>query len=382
MRRGHHERRESPRARHGSARAVALRPPEYGIDFVDQRASATRSKSEDEPAPAGRPLPGALRARMEGLLGVDLAPVRVHEDEAARALGAVAFTRGHDICFAPGRYQPHTPRGQRVLSHEVAHVVQQSEGRVRATGRRGGVAINDDPHLERAADRVGLQAVHGEPRERGGVRALASPSGAVAQCILYDDIVDGWIDGNKIYGLSAARADTINALKERGFKSPTIDDLNNEFIGTGVLTRVNPKTYDDHVKPRSSEAKGFRKALREHRKYDPRSVAGEEKGETRVRQACKGGVEFTTGRKKLIHFILDGLNMDWVIKKAGPWDQMGLTSGGEKARDITGAEMRWIYRHRDDPKVMPFILFWRGGQNVAPPWIEDPTAWAHYVPRG
>jgi len=41
---------------------------------------------------------------------------------------------GRDIYFAPGRYQPETPKGQRLLAHELTHTVQQSEG---ATPRRG-----------------------------------------------------------------------------------------------------------------------------------------------------------------------------------------------------------------------------------------------------
>jgi hypothetical protein len=64
---------------------------------------------------------------------VDFGAVRVHygsaaTDQACRALGARAFTVGHDIYFAAGAFQPGTRDGLRLLAHEVAHVVQQSAG--------------------------------------------------------------------------------------------------------------------------------------------------------------------------------------------------------------------------------------------------------------
>jgi hypothetical protein len=77
----------------------------------------------------GSPLPEQVRSRFEPQFGVDLTPVRVHTDEhsgeAARALGAAAFTVGHDVYFAPGRWAPGTDAGRDLLAHELTHVVQQ-----------------------------------------------------------------------------------------------------------------------------------------------------------------------------------------------------------------------------------------------------------------
>ena len=36
-----------------------------------------------------------------------------------------AYTVGSDIAFAAGRFDPATPSGERLLAHELAHVVQQ-----------------------------------------------------------------------------------------------------------------------------------------------------------------------------------------------------------------------------------------------------------------
>lgn len=86
--------------------------------------------------------------------------VRIHIGPEAASLGALAFTTGSQIYFAPGQYQPTTPHGLRLLGHELAHVVQQKSGRVRhPTGH--GVAIVQDPVLEAEADRMGILASTG-----------------------------------------------------------------------------------------------------------------------------------------------------------------------------------------------------------------------------
>jgi Domain of unknown function (DUF4157) len=61
--------------------------------------------------------------------GESLADVRVHRDEHAaalnRAVSARAFTVGADIFFGAGEYNPGTTQGRQLLTHELAHVVQQ-----------------------------------------------------------------------------------------------------------------------------------------------------------------------------------------------------------------------------------------------------------------
>ncbi len=72
--------------------------------------------------------------------GFDFSRVRVYADgEAGRSaeeLNALAYTEGHRVVFAPGQFAPTTAHGLRLLSHELAHVVQQSGGSGRA-GVRG-----------------------------------------------------------------------------------------------------------------------------------------------------------------------------------------------------------------------------------------------------
>jgi len=78
---------------------------------------------------AGQPLDVRTRAFMEPRFGRDFSDVRVHMDvnaaESARAVNALAYTVGRDVVFAAGRYAPQTTMGQRLLAHELTHVMQQ-----------------------------------------------------------------------------------------------------------------------------------------------------------------------------------------------------------------------------------------------------------------
>lgn len=74
---------------------------------------------------AGRPLPPGTRGPFERFFGAGLAHVRVHDNaaaaDAARAIDALAFTRGADVYFDAGRFAPSTREGQRLLAHELFH---------------------------------------------------------------------------------------------------------------------------------------------------------------------------------------------------------------------------------------------------------------------
>jgi lipoprotein-anchoring transpeptidase ErfK/SrfK len=152
-----------------SARAIQLRPSAHGPD----------DNTRISPGGQGQPLPTQLQFKMGGALGADFSAVRVHEDGRAASLGALAYTQGTNIHFAPGQYQPDTRQGQELLGHELTHVVQQAQGRVQTTGQAKGVAINNDPALEHEADVMGAKAARGEATHAtcGGCGACASCSG-------------------------------------------------------------------------------------------------------------------------------------------------------------------------------------------------------------
>jgi hypothetical protein len=76
-------------------------------------------------------LPVGLRSKLEERLGADFSQVQVHtgakSEQLNTRLQAKAFTHGSDIFFGTRSYQPDTPRGMRLLAHELTHVVQQGK---------------------------------------------------------------------------------------------------------------------------------------------------------------------------------------------------------------------------------------------------------------
>jgi hypothetical protein len=95
----------------------------------------------------GRPLPPETLARFNRAFGHDFTHVRVHVDSraavAAEALQAHAFAIGADLWFARGECAPGTPEGDRLLAHELTHVVQFDTGRLSQCA--GGVSSPSDP---------------------------------------------------------------------------------------------------------------------------------------------------------------------------------------------------------------------------------------------
>ena len=77
---------------------------------------------------SGSGLPSDVMSRFEGDLG-PLGDVTVHTDDTAdnlnRSVSARAFATGTDVYFAKGEYNPGSADGDRLIAHELAHVVQQ-----------------------------------------------------------------------------------------------------------------------------------------------------------------------------------------------------------------------------------------------------------------
>jgi Domain of unknown function (DUF4157) len=99
-----------------------------GVGFVEAPPVVHEALSSP-----GQPLEPATRAFMESRFGHDFSRVRVHTDpvavRSAEAVAAHAYTVGSDVVFGAGRYAPSSRSGQRLLAHELAHVVQQDPAR-------------------------------------------------------------------------------------------------------------------------------------------------------------------------------------------------------------------------------------------------------------
>jgi len=81
----------------------------------------------------GQPLEAGVRRTLESSYHADLSGVRVHTGPAAsdlaRRANAHALTVGSGVVFGRDQYAPHTHSGFHRLAHEVAHTLQQRNGR-------------------------------------------------------------------------------------------------------------------------------------------------------------------------------------------------------------------------------------------------------------
>lgn len=99
-------------------------------------------------------LPEDIREKMEKAFNADFSDVEVHENSSnAKNLNAMAYTQGNEISFAPGKYAPRSIQGQEILAHELSHVIQQRQGKVKATHQEQNYNVSDQIDLENEADR-------------------------------------------------------------------------------------------------------------------------------------------------------------------------------------------------------------------------------------
>lgn len=93
-------------------------------------------------ASSGRTLEPTLQQDMGQPFGHDFSRVRIHSgtaaEQSAREVNANAYTVGHNIVFGAGQYAPETHAGQRLLAHELTHVVRQSGADGIRTGQNNG----------------------------------------------------------------------------------------------------------------------------------------------------------------------------------------------------------------------------------------------------
>jgi hypothetical protein len=130
-------------------------------------------------ASAGGILDEPTRLAMGRRFQHDFSDVVVHTNsqaaESTRAMNVKAYTVANHMAFADGEYRPGTDRGQHLIAHELAHVVQQRQGAVVGSHHLTRGTRNDA--LEREARDAGNAAVAGLPIARMSI----APAGAV-QC--------------------------------------------------------------------------------------------------------------------------------------------------------------------------------------------------------
>ena len=128
----------------------------------------------------GQPLDEGTREFMEGRFGEDFDEVRVHTgsnaDAVTKQYGAHALAAGNDVIFRDGAYQPGTAGGDRLIAHELTHVVQQGP----AAGLSSEVGFPGD-RFEQEAETASRGIASNEP-----IQATPSASAPAVQASLSD----------------------------------------------------------------------------------------------------------------------------------------------------------------------------------------------------
>ena len=125
----------------------------------------------------GQPLDSETRSDMEPRFGYDFSGVRVHTDESAaesaRAVSAKAYTAGSHVVFGAGQHAPGSSTGQRLMAHELTHVVQQASGPVEGTKVAEGFSVSHPrDHFELEARRFSNSGAGSD--DSGGKRSLTA----------------------------------------------------------------------------------------------------------------------------------------------------------------------------------------------------------------
>jgi Domain of unknown function (DUF4157) len=138
-------------------RSPLARDAEQGAGIMaDGTVHSDVQSTIDSTRGGGTALDQGVADRLSGSLG-DLSDVRVHTDDTAdklnRSVSARAFATGSDVYFAGGEYSPGSADGDKLIAHELAHVVQQ---RGASTGGPLSVSQPGDA-IEREADSLADQ---------------------------------------------------------------------------------------------------------------------------------------------------------------------------------------------------------------------------------
>lgn len=116
------------------------------------RSQMLRLSGAGEP----QPMSPALRERFEPGFAADFSNIRISRGRIPEEMGVQAVAQGTDILLD-------SRAGMDVLGHELAHVVQQAQGRV-----AGGYPVVENAALEHEADVMGQRAAAGLEAQVGG----------------------------------------------------------------------------------------------------------------------------------------------------------------------------------------------------------------------
>lgn len=132
----------------------------------------------------GEPLPRQTQTFFSRRFGYNFKDIKIHNNseasDSARQIKAKAYTVGKNIVFNKGEYNPDTKKGQSLIAHELAHVVQNSPVKTPGKIHRvpegfeiGGIYPNASSYPNTIFFDLGKSSVPSS--EMGKIPAIAAP---------------------------------------------------------------------------------------------------------------------------------------------------------------------------------------------------------------
>lgn len=153
---------------------------------------------------------------------------------------------------------------------------------------------------------------------------------------------------------------------------------------------------------RAGDKAEFLEFVAAHPRFNPALSPEHTDWNKRFKRTSKAGLQFAIKEKGYnVHFVVPkDMDFHQVVREAGSHPQHATAKyeayyqdgkGGEtgpiEEKRITHAELRWLFRHKDDPDVAKNVQFWhfdssKGSDGLEPvpaPWQSDPAPWDEYA---
>ena len=142
--------------------------PDRAVPPVQEAAPSKSEMLHLSGAGAPQPMSPALREKFEPGFSADFSNIRISRGHIPEELGVRAVAQGTDILLDQSA-------GMDVLGHELAHVVQQAQGRV-----EGGFPVVENAALEHEADVMGARAASGLSAQMGSENGFGGEAMSIA----------------------------------------------------------------------------------------------------------------------------------------------------------------------------------------------------------
>jgi hypothetical protein len=237
-------------ANHSSAQGVSLAPPALQFKKLDQEEESSLQMKKGTVSGTGTStnngIPNKILGKMENSFQSDFSNVNFHTNsQSATDVGALAYAQGNDVHFAPGQFKPNTQSGQELIGHELAHVVQQRQGRVQPTAQAKGMAVNDDKGLEKEADDMGKKAASSNTsvKQYKSKKISSTRTSPIQRAISLDRVFAVGKEINKaIAGIGTNTKDLYATLKSLNKNKIDIELANiwyKQCYGQSIISAIN-----------------------------------------------------------------------------------------------------------------------------------------------